>query len=198
MSFEGGQRLPLRQVEIWQKRDFLSADECAALIAQVDTKRRPSTLVDANGDLDFRTSETGDLDVTDSLAAEITARIAAFLGLNVAHCEPLQGQRYAVGQEFKPHTDTFDPGGLGYIEHCTVPGQRTWTGMIYLNEPVSGGGTRFRKLDKIFYPEAGKLLTWNNLLPGGMPNSLTLHQGLPVRSGVKYIITAWFREKPWV
>ncbi len=197
MNFEGAQRLPARHVEIWQKRDFLSADECAALIAQVDAKRRPSTIVDPNGDPEFRTSETGDLDVEDPLAAAVTQRIADFLGLDAAHCEPLQGQRYAEGQEFKAHTDTFTPGGLGYIEHCAVSGQRTWTGMIYLNQPEAGGATRFRKLDKTFQPEPGKLLAWNNLLPTRLPNPLTLHQGMPVRRGVKYIITAWFREKVW-
>ncbi|GGI84084.1 hypothetical protein GCM10007973_20770 [Polymorphobacter multimanifer] len=197
MSFEDAQRLPVRHVEIWQKRDFLSVEECAALIAQVDAKRRPSTIVDPNGDPDFRTSETGDLDVTDPLAAAVTRRIADFLGLEQTHCEPLQGQRYAEGQEFKAHTDTFTPDGLGYIEHCTVSGQRTWTGMIYLNMPEAGGATRFKKLDKTFQPEQGKLLAWNNLLPNGLPNPLTLHQGMPVRRGVKYIITAWFRERVW-
>lgn len=197
MRFAGGQRFPSRDVEIWQKRGFLTAEECAALIVQVDATRRPSTLVDNNGDPGFRTSETGDLDVADPLADAVRRRIAGFLGLDVAHCEPLQGQRYALGQEFKAHTDTFDPGGLGFIEHCAVAGQRTWTGMVYLNEPEAGGATRFRKLDRIFQPETGKLLAWNNLLPGGLPNPLTLHQGMPVRRGCKYVITGWFREKPW-
>lgn len=197
MAFEDAQRLPVRQVELWQRRRFLSEDECAALIVQVDAKRRPSTLVDNNGDPEFRTSETGDLDSTDPLALAVTARIAAFLDLPVAHCEPLQGQRYAKGQQFKAHTDTFDPGGAGYAEHCAVAGQRTWTAMIYLNEPQAGGATRFKKLDRMFYPETGKLLAWNNLLPTGAPNPLTMHQGMPVRAGFKYIITAWFREKPW-
>lgn len=197
MAFEDAQRLPVRHVELWQKRGFLSGDECAALVEQVDAKRRPSTLVDNNGDPEFRTSETGDLDAADPLAAGVSARIADFLGLPLAHCEPLQGQRYAQGQQFKAHTDTFDPGGMGYVEHCAVAGQRTWTAMIYLNVPQAGGATRFKKLDRIFYPEIGKLLAWNNLLPTGLPNPLTLHQGMPVRLGCKYIITAWFREKPW-
>jgi prolyl 4-hydroxylase len=197
MSFEDAQRLPIRHVELWLKRHFLDTADCEALIVEVDAKRRPSTIVDPNGDPGFRTSETGDLDVADPLAAAVCLRIAEFLGLDRTHCEPLQGQRYAEGQEFKPHTDSFDPGGLGYIEHCAISGQRTWTAMIYLNAPEAGGATRFKKLDKTFQPETGKLLAWNNLLPTGLPNPLMLHQGMPVRSGVKYIITAWFREKPW-
>ncbi len=195
--FEGAQRLPSRHIELVQKRGFLSPEECEAIIVQVDAKRRPSTIADDNGDALFRTSETGDLDREDPLVAAVTARICSFLGLNPRHCESLQGQRYAEGQEFKAHTDTFEPGGLGYLEHCTASGQRTWTGMVYLNEPAAGGATRFKKLDKTIQPERGKLLAWNNLLPNGAINPMTLHQGMPVRSGVKYIITAWFRERPW-
>jgi prolyl 4-hydroxylase len=195
--FEGAMRVPARSIELYQKRGFLDADACTRLVADIESRRRPSTLADFNGDDGFRTSETCDLDMTDPWNAALAERIAAFLALDVTHCEPLQGQRYDVGQEFKPHSDTFDPGGLGYLEHCTVSGQRTWTAMIYLNEPESGGGTRFRKLDKTFQPETGKLLCWNNLLANGWPNPMTLHQGLPVRRGMKYIITAWFRERPW-
>ncbi|WP_439532473.1 prolyl hydroxylase family protein [Polymorphobacter sp.] len=195
--FEGAQRLPNRQIELYQKRDFLDAAECARLVAEIDRRRRPSTISDPNGDDRFRTSETCDLDGEDPWVAALTARIADYLGLDISHCEPLQGQRYGEGQEFKAHSDTFDPGGLGYLEHCTISGQRTWTGMIYLNEPQAGGGTRFKKLDKTFQPETGKLLAWNNLLPNGWPNAMTLHQGMPVRAGTKYIITAWFRERPW-
>jgi prolyl 4-hydroxylase len=69
--------------------------------------------------------------------------------------------------------------------------------MIYLNEPKAGGATRFKRIDKTVQPEAGKLLAWNNLLPDGRVNPDTLHHGMKVRAGTKYIITKWFREKPW-
>jgi prolyl 4-hydroxylase len=69
--------------------------------------------------------------------------------------------------------------------------------MIYLNAPDDGGATRFRRLGKIVQPETGKLLAWNNLTPAGQPNYETLHAGMKVRRGVKYVITKWFRERPW-
>jgi hypothetical protein len=31
----------------------------------------------------------------------------------------------------------------------------------------------------------------------GEPNPFTLHQGMPVIAGLKYIITKWYRERPW-
>ena len=44
---------------------------------------------------------------------------------------------------------------------------------------------------------AGKLLAWNNLRADGRPNVNTLHHGMKVRAGTKYVVTKWFREKPW-
>lgn len=196
-AFAGAQRMPLPGAAIFIRRDFLSADECAALIARIEAERRPSGLADHHGDASFRTSETCDLGGDDAFVAGITARLAAYAGLDVTHAEPLQGQRYAVGQEFKSHTDTFDPDGADYARFCTSAGQRTWTLMVYLNVPQAGGATRFKQLGKLVQPETGKLLAWNNLLPDGRPNHATLHQGMPVRAGVKYIITSWFRQRPW-
>ena len=69
--------------------------------------------------------------------------------------------------------------------------------MIYLNEPDAGGGTRFKHIGKTFQPESGKLLTWNNRLIDGRVNPATLHHGMKVRKGVKYVITKWYRERPW-
>ena len=69
--------------------------------------------------------------------------------------------------------------------------------MIYLNEPEAGGATRFKAIDKIVQPETGKLLAWDNRRPDGSLNPSTLHHGMKVRSGTKYVITKWFRERPW-
>ena len=34
-------------------------------------------------------------------------------------------------------------------------------------------------------------------LPDGTPNMDTLHAGTPVTKGVKYVITKWYRTRPW-
>ena len=196
--FAGAQRVPSRKLDLLIKRGFLSPDECAGVIARIEAKRRPSDLADH--DLDdpyFRTSETCDLLPDDPFIAALDAKIAAYAGLDPRHGETMQGQRYAVGQEFKLHTDYFEPGGEGYHRYCAVAGQRTWTVMIYLNKPEDGGATRFKLIDKIVQPETGKLLAWNNLDAEGRPNPATLHQGMKVRRGLKYIITKWYRERPW-
>nr|WP_294169609.1 hypothetical protein [uncultured Sphingomonas sp.] len=44
--------------------------------------------------------------------------------------EPIEGRRYAVGQEFRAHTGTFNAGQWDYHLHCADQGQRTWTAMV--------------------------------------------------------------------
>jgi prolyl 4-hydroxylase len=195
-STHGVQRVPTRELELFIVRSFLDEATCAALIERIDEKRRPSTIADDTGVAHYRTSETCDLDSADPLVARVDAMISDLLGLPLDQSEPLQGQRYAPGQEFKAHTDTFNPGGFDFYVHTAQQGQRTWTAMIYLNQPEDGGATRFKAVRKTVQPETGKLLAWNNLLPDGEPNMATMHQGMKVRRGTKYILTKWFRQGP--
>ena len=190
----GVQRVPTRELELFIVKRFLDDATCAALIELIDAQRRPSDIVDDSGIANFRTSETCDLDSSDPLVRRVNENFCELLGILPDHGEPLQGQRYAPGQEFRPHTDTFNPGGFDFYVHTANQGQRTWTAMVYLNEPEDGGATRFKTIGKTIQPETGKLLAWNNLLPDGTPNGATLHQGMKVRRGTKYVLTKWFRE----
>lgn len=191
------QRIPTPRLELFALRGFLGPARCAALIERIERGRQPSTIVDDNGDPAFRTSETCHLDHADPVVAALADDLTALTGIDPAHGEQLQGQHYDLGQEFKPHTDYFEPHGADYAVNCTIAGQRTWTAMIYLNAVAAGGGTRFKAIDKIVKPEAGKLLIWNNRLADGSPNGATMHHGMKVRQGRKYVITRWYRERPW-
>lgn len=193
----GVQRVPSPKVELFQAKRFVGADLASELITLIDADRRPSTIADPNGDDYFRTSETCDLVAGLPAVQQIEAMLFALSGIDPAYGEPLQGQRYAEGQEFKAHTDYFTPGSPDFTRYCSETGNRTWTFMVYLNAVPAGGATRFKLLDKTFQPEPGKLLCWNNRLPDGGVNPATLHHGMKVRKGVKYVITKWYRERPW-
>ena len=197
LSRPGVQRIPSDKLELFQMRDFLGQDLREQIIALIEKDRRPSTLADAGDDHYFRTSETCDLDAGEPAVRELEAMLTALNGIDPAYGEPLQGQRYDVGQEFKPHCDYFNRGGQDWEKYCSVAGQRTWTFMIYLNEVEAGGATRFKAVKKTFQPEAGKLVCWNNMRPDGRENPNTIHHGMKVRKGVKYVITKWYREKEW-
>ena len=193
-ALPGAQRLPSREIDLVVVRHFLDRATCDALIERIDARRHPSEIANDVGIANFRTSETCDLDSADPVVGALDRRLGEAFGIPLDRSEPIQGQRYAPGQEFRPHTDTFTPGSADYYRFCADKGQRTWTAMIFLNVPEDGGATRFKALGKTFQPEAGKLLAWNNLKPDGSPNDATLHQGMKVRRGTKYIITKWFRE----
>jgi prolyl 4-hydroxylase len=197
LATPGLRRVPSERLELFDFPRFLSPSLCAELVALVEKDRRPSELADTNGDYAFRTSETCDLDPAEPAVQELEARLLALNHIDPAHGEPLQGQRYAVGQEFKAHTDYFEPDGVDYPRFCSVAGNRTWTFMVYLNEVAAGGGTRFKVLGKTFQPEVGKLVCWNNRRPDGRCNPNTLHHGMKVRSGMKYVLTKWYREREW-
>lgn len=197
LQHQGIRRAPTDRLTLLDCREFLPPDLCTALIALIDKDRRPSTIADTNGDNYFRTSETCDLSADEPAVRDLENRLFALNGINPRHGEPVQGQRYDVGQEFKAHTDYFEPQGADYNQFCSVAGNRTWTFMIYLNAVDAGGGTRFKVINKTVQPEVGKLLCWDNHRPDGSLNAATLHHGMKVRKGMKYVITKWYREKAW-
>jgi len=191
------QRIGNGAAEIFMAPTFIMPAGCRALCDLIESKRRPSTLADPNGDQTFRTSETCDMDASIGVVNDVRTAICTLLGIDQRFAEPLQGQRYSPGQQFKRHGDYFRVGSDDYEKYCAVSGQRTWTAMAYLDEPEAGGHTVFSDLDIDMKPTTGTLLMWNNLLPDGTPNMATMHQATPVEIGVKRIITLWFRQRPW-
>lgn len=187
-----------RPVQFYLRENFLEPGECAGLVERIDAGTYPSPLYDKDNYADVRTSHSCNLDVYDPLVATIDRRIAALLGLDPALGEPLQGQRYAEGQEFKDHADFFYVDQPYWPEYAAHGGQRTWTAMIYLDSPKTGGGTSFPLVNLDITPLPGRILVWNNMALDGSPNPWTLHCGRPVEIGVKYIVTKWYREQPFV
>ena len=198
LDYPGAFRLPAVNLDIFVIRDFLTADECNGLIEMIDTHREPSSVLGPSPDPDYRTSESCNMDPADPLVDKVENKITTLMGIVPTHGETIQGQRYAVGQQFKAHHDFFHHGTGYWDDQQKAGGQRTWTAMIFLNKPEGGGQTYFPKAGVKITPRAGNLLTWNNMDLHGQPNDFSLHQGMPVEAGVKYIITKWYRERPWI
>jgi prolyl 4-hydroxylase len=184
------------KLQLYVLDGFMTHAHCDTVADLIDHHLRASTVTLAGTDRSFRTSRTCDLSLLrDPAVVALDEKIATTLGIRLAYSEGIQGQRYDVGQEFKGHTDFFEPGTDEYREHAAQRGNRTWTFMVYLNDGMAGGGTRFHAIDTTFQPRRGQALLWNNLYPDGTPNYDTLHSGMPVERGRKMIITKWFREK---
>lgn len=189
----------LRRVEsakfpLYTLEEFLSPKQCADIVSLVAQHLRPSTVAYESYDNAYRTSSTADLcRLKDPLALDLDAMICRTLGIRAEYSEGIQAQRYDVGQEFKPHFDWFEPGTNAYERYAGMRGNRTWTFMVYLNEDLEGGATRFTEIDLAIAPKTGMALFWNNLHADGTPDRATMHCGEPVTRGHKVIITKWFR-----
>lgn len=182
------------KVEMYGIDGFLNAEECTQLIELIRNNRRQSTTTE-EGVSSFRTSTTCELASLDHPIVElIDQRICEYMGIDPCQSEPIEGQWYEVGQEFKAHTDYFEPDSETYDQHIGSLGQRTWTFMIYLNTTRDGGGTHFSEIDVEVQPVSGTALLWNNTDHQGNLNQYTLHHGMPVTAGYKAVITKWFRS----
>lgn len=190
-------RVPVDRAEIFAVGDFLDPRECAHLIGLIDQVARPSELTRELGYEHYRTSFSGDVDRADPIVRVVERRLYDLLGIDMAWGETIQGQRYHPGQEFKEHCDWFDTVQPYWREELERGGQRSWTGMVYLNDVEEGGITEFTRIGVTIPPQAGALLLWNNNLPDGTVNWDTMHAALPVVRGVKYVITKWFRARRW-
>jgi prolyl 4-hydroxylase len=116
--------VPSPALELFDRPGSCPPSCATRLIALVERSRRPSEIADANGDSYFRTSETCDLEADEPRCRDLAARLFALNAIDPAHGEPAQGQRYEVGQEFKAHTDYFEPSGRDFEKFCSVAGQR--------------------------------------------------------------------------
>ena len=197
MNTPGVFKIPAQGLDVFVLRDFLTPGECATLCDMIDADRKPSGLLAVDPDPEFRTSESCNLNAWDPLNIEVEKRVDALLGIPHENGETIQGQRYAVGQQFKPHHDFFHVDQPYWPEMERSGGQRTWTAMVFLNAPEGGGQTAFEQAGLKIRPRAGNLLAWNNLDAQGQPNPFTMHQGCPVTAGTKYVITKWYRERSW-
>jgi prolyl 4-hydroxylase len=187
-------KLDTPAADIYTLENFLSTKDCERVIALAAHHLIDSPLTVSGYDAAFRTSRTCMLSRLKSpVATGIDEKICRTMGIRAAYSEGIQAQRYEAGQEFKAHLDCFNPGTDEYRRFAGVRGNRTWTFMVYLNEDLEGGATRFTHLDLSVRPKTGMALLWNNLRADGSPNPDTRHSGEPVTRGHKVIITKWFR-----
>ena len=176
---------------------LLTGEECDELVALARPRLARALTVDATGNLQVdhrRTSagmffKLGEL----PLVAQLEQRIAGLLDIPVSHGEGLQILHYLPGQEYTPHYDWFDPEQPGFAAVTERGGQRIASVVMYLNTPEAGGGTAF--------PAAGLTVT---ALRGSAVyfayesgDTSSLHAGLPVLGGEKWIATKWLRERPY-
>src|SRR5690606_16462422 len=162
------QCLESRHAQLVAHQNFLSHKDRDLLISIIDLQPIPSSLYTGNEREGYRTSYSCNVDPHDRDIQRIEQSICDLVGLENSHSEVMQGQRYEVGQQFKDHHDFFHETEEYWTKgEEKNGGQRSWTAMVYLNEPEEGGATAFPQLEYQVEPRKGMLLTWNNMGPDG-------------------------------
>jgi len=176
---------------------LLDADECGELIELARPRLQRARTVDVDGGHQVDEHRTSDgmffaLGET-PLVQRVEARIAALLGVPVDHGEGLQVLHYLPGQQYEPHYDWFDPEQPGFAAITATGGQRVASLVMYLNTPEAGGGTAFPEIGLTVTALRGSAIYF--AYEGG--DTASLHAGLPVTRGEKWIATKWLRERPY-
>lgn len=126
----------------------------------------------------------------------VAKRISELVQMPLENAESFQVLHYASSQEYQPHMDTFDPDTPLGKSYLGKSGQRLITVLCYLNDVEEGGETIFPNVDKIVYPELGKIAAFHDCYPGTeTPHPGSLHGACPVKAGEKWAINLWYRVR---
>lgn len=181
---------------VWLIRGFMSAEECAQQIARSEELGYEAALV---GDVVLETVRNNSRVIhEDSAMAADLFQLArqflpnrvdglALLGFN----ERFRFYRYEPGQAFRPHRD-------GIVKRARVWEQSRLTFMVYLNDQMEGGETRFYT-NLATALESGPYLTVRPELGAALVFLHPIwHEGADVRSGRKYVLRTdvMFRGPP--
>ncbi len=176
--------------------NVLEKSECDVLIdiaSKIDQMQKMDTLGDKIDG--YRTANGCWIRENNEVTDKIKYIVSKNSGVSIKHQEDIHIVRYDIGGEYKPHHDFFHPNTDYYESACGKSGQRTHSFLFYLNDVIKGGDTEFTQMKIRVSAKTGRLLIWDNIDIYGNIDSSSLHAGLPVEEGEKWIAIVWVREK---
>jgi prolyl 4-hydroxylase len=133
---------------------------------------------------------------TDLILALTQKRLELASGLHVHQQEAPHVLSYRPGQEYRAHYDFLVPGEPGFQHILDLMGQRIATCLTWLNDDYEGGETAFLKIDWKHRGKPGNAMLFLNVRKiDRQPDGATLHAGLPVTRGRKWLLSQWVRDR---
>lgn len=179
----------------------LSAEDCRFIAVMAQPHLRRSQVFDPHkGDaiqVEVRTSSDASIDpiLEDFTLRLLQLRMAKVAGGELIQAEPLAVLRYGVGERYLPHYDFLSDNAAG--QDLDRYGQRRTTLCCYLNPVEAGGQTDFPNLAVRVEPAPGRAVVFDNVSAEGALEPDSLHAGLPVTAGEKWLATLWLRAAPF-
>lgn len=168
--------------------NVLSGGECDALIALAQGRVRRARIGPARAESEIRTGSGVFLEEgEDDVIRRIEERLAELMNVPLPHAEPLQILHYRAGECYRPHVDYFTSGN--------AVNNRISTLVMYLNDAEEGGETWFPSLRLAVAPRKGSAVYFEYFYQDERLNELTLHAGMPVAAGEKWVATQWMRRQ---
>jgi prolyl 4-hydroxylase len=183
--------------------DFLSAEECAAIIAAAENGRFPRVPYGAKNKI-FTGTKFAAEKQDPSLDVFLEKASAAFAGIPggapSTRFEPVTVTRYDAGQFQAKHLDARISSEVRRdAAYLAAGGARLAQLIVYLQAPEAGGATKFYGpvLGGIAVePRAGRALIFPVSDLAGTADERYLHEGAPVERGTKWIIGTWLLQTP--
>lgn len=196
---------------IFEIDDFLTSEECENLIKENDNNLFKSKVLSKDKYSSGRISSQKWIK-NDKLNKKLLKLAQKYTNIKLTekNAENIQFAKYDTKGKYDAHYDICDPinNGAKFIDKCkedfkNYGSVRFLTILVYLNDNYIGGETKFTKINKIIKPTKGKALVFlncnldNESYKNGLCNKIedSLHAGLPVTEGTKYIINKWYRIK---
>ena len=176
--------------------NFLTDFECSFLMNSAQDSFGPAPVVGKGiGEVSpSRTSSTCYLARED--LPDLLRKVSLLTGKPVDHCELPQVGRYFPSQQYLQHFDAFDLGTEDGRRFAANGGQRTITVLIYLNDVLRGGATRFPALNLDVQPRRGMALVFFPATIDGMLDKMALHAALPAID-TKFVSQVWIRQSTY-
>lgn len=177
---------------------LFGVEECRFVIAMSSPHLRRSQVFDPNSDAAIAHPIRNSSDASfDPLLEDFSLRLLQLRMARAAGCELPQGEqlivlRYQPGEHYLPHRDYLGPSALA--ANRPDAGQRLCTVCVNLHPVELGGETEFPLLDLKLPAAMGSAVVFDNLHADGRLDPNSLHAGLAVERGEKWLATLWFRE----
>jgi len=180
-------------IMVEEKENFITSEECDEIIKLAsDGFEKSKTLgTDIEG---YRVAFSTWIKNDEPISIKLKQITSEETGIPIENMETIHVVKYEVGGEYKDHQDFFHPGEPYYDDCMSRGGQRIKSVLFYLNNEFEGGETNFPMKGIKVKPVKSKAIIWDNINEDGTLDYESIHAGLPVISGFKYIATIWIRE----